>query len=194
MWLKTHYIYCNQIKITLIKEDEAIPHLTTILNEHLGWNLDILQDERICRFETLILSKLITMAHGIPLGPLHKRAKSCDHEIVRAQKKSSKGCPKTPPKSCSVVTDPQVWCEVICDRVLNQMLFQWIFIHADPYTWSNRKNQQLWVFRVPWSPVLYKTYLQEVVFENKPSDHETWSIRCHVGIHVDFTSILHSRG
>jgi hypothetical protein len=27
----------------------------------------------------------------------------------------------------------------------------------------------------------------------KPSDHETWSIWCHVGIHVDFTSILHSR-
>ena len=23
-------------------------------------------------------------------------------------------------------------------------------------------------------------------FENSPSDHETWSIRCHVGIHVDF--------
>ena len=42
------------------------------------------------------------------LGPLHTRAKSCDHEIVRAQKKVSKGCPKTPPKSCSVVTDSQV--------------------------------------------------------------------------------------
>jgi hypothetical protein len=29
-----------------------------------------------------------------------------------------------------------------------------------------------------------------VVFENSPSDHETWSIWWHVGIHVDFTSIL----
>ena len=29
-------------------------------------------------------------------------------------------------------------------------------------------------------------------FENSPSDHETRSIRSHVGIHVDFTSILHS--
>ena len=29
--------------------------------------------------------------------------------------------------------------------------------------------------------------------KNSPSDRETWSIRCHVGIHVDyFTSILHS--
>ena len=31
-----------------------------------------------------------------------------------------------------------------------------------------------------------------MVFENNLSDHEIWSIRCHVGIHVDFTSILHS--
>ena len=42
------------------------------------------------------------------LGPLHTRAKSRDHEIVRAQKKVSKGRPNTPPKSCSVVTDPPV--------------------------------------------------------------------------------------
>jgi hypothetical protein len=41
-------------------------------------------------------------------GPLHTRAKSRDHEIVRAQKKVSKGRPNTPPKSCSVVMDPQV--------------------------------------------------------------------------------------
>ena len=36
------------------------------------------------------------------------RATSHDHEIVRAQKKVSKGRPKAPPKSCSVVMDPQV--------------------------------------------------------------------------------------
>ena len=36
------------------------------------------------------------------------RAKSRDHEIVRAQKKVSKGHPKAPPKSFSVVTNPQV--------------------------------------------------------------------------------------
>jgi hypothetical protein len=42
------------------------------------------------------------------LGPLHTRAKSHDHKIVRAQKKVSKGRRKTPPKSCSVVTDPQM--------------------------------------------------------------------------------------
>ena len=42
------------------------------------------------------------------LAPLHTRAKSCDHEIVRAQKKVAKGRPKAPPKSCSVVMDPGV--------------------------------------------------------------------------------------
>ena len=31
-----------------------------------------------------------------------------------------------------------------------------------------------------------------MVFENIPSDHETWSLWCHVRINVDFTSILHS--
>jgi hypothetical protein len=40
-------------------------------------------------------------------------SKSRDHEIVRAQTKVSKGRPNTPPKSCTVVVDPQVYCEVI---------------------------------------------------------------------------------
>ena len=31
-----------------------------------------------------------------------------------------------------------------------------------------------------------------MVFENNPSDYETWSVQCQVGIQVDFTSILHS--
>ena len=56
--------------------------------------------------------KAITVAHANPwdmmLGPLHTRIKSRDHEIVRAQKKVSKGRPNTPSKSCSVVMDPQV--------------------------------------------------------------------------------------
>ena len=42
------------------------------------------------------------------LGSLHTRAKSRDNEIVRAQKKVSNGVSQAPPKSCSVVTDPQV--------------------------------------------------------------------------------------
>ena len=41
-------------------------------------------------------------------------------------------------------------------------------------------------------PVLCQAYLQEVVFEMSPSDHKTCSIRCHLGILVGFTSILHS--
>jgi hypothetical protein len=58
------------------------------------------------------------------VGPLHTRAKRRDHGIVRAQKKVSQGRPKTPSRSCCVVTDSLVWCEVICDRTLNQMQFQ----------------------------------------------------------------------
>ena len=45
----------------------------------------------------------------------HMGQKSHDHEIVRAQKKVSKcrrNTVNTPSKSCSVVTDPQVQCEV----------------------------------------------------------------------------------
>ena len=60
---------------------------------------------------------------GRELGPLHTRAKSRDHEIVRAQQEVSTGRPNTPPRSCSVVTGPQVYCEVVCGRALNQTLF-----------------------------------------------------------------------
>ena len=42
------------------------------------------------------------------LRSLHTQAKSSDHEIVRAQKKVSKGRPKTAPKSANMVTDFQV--------------------------------------------------------------------------------------
>ena len=33
-----------------------------------------------------------------------------------------------------------------------------------------------------------------MILENGPSHHETWSIWCHVGIHIDFTSTLHCVG
>ena len=42
------------------------------------------------------------------LESLPTPAQSCDHVIVRNQKTMSKGRPKTPLKSCSVVTDPRV--------------------------------------------------------------------------------------
>ena len=54
----------------------------------------------------------------------------------------------------------------------------------------NRINQCLRLFGMPWSPEFVLGL--EVVFENGMSDHEMWSIWCHVGVHVDFTSILHS--
>ena len=86
------------------------------------------------------------------LGPLHTWAKSCDHGIMRPQKKVSTCRSNTPPKSCSVVTDPQMQCKVICDWSLNQMLFQWILIHVCPQIWLNRINQRWWAFAMLWSP------------------------------------------
>ena len=56
-------------------------------------------------------------------------------KLWEPKRKVSKGRPNTPPKSCSVVTDPQVQCEVICDRALNQMVFWWISIYVGPRTW-----------------------------------------------------------
>ena len=64
------------------------------------------------------------------LWPLHTRAKSRDHEIVRAQKKVSKGRPNTPPKSCSVLKDARVSCEVICYRPSTESYFNEISIHV----------------------------------------------------------------
>ena len=98
-------------------------------------------------------------------GPLHTWAKSRDHEIVRAQKKVSKGRPKTRLKSCSEITGPQ-------PLSIN------FYPCKGPHIWYHRINQRLWDSRVPW-----------VIFETIPSDHETWSIWCHLRIHVDFTSV-----
>ena len=49
---------------------------------------------------------------------------SHDQEIVRAEKKVSKGCPNTPPKSCSVVTDHVVYVKPYMTGPSTKMLFQ----------------------------------------------------------------------
>jgi hypothetical protein len=63
-------------------------------------------------WESAIRCKNVTLGFffrvGGSKGQFHTRAKSRDHEIVRAQRKVVKGRPKTPPNSCSVVTDLQV--------------------------------------------------------------------------------------
>ena len=66
-------------------------HRQVLFVEHMPYNLRMLMDTASIQV----------------LGPLHTLAKSRDREIVRAQKKVFKGRPNTPPKSCSVVTDPQ---------------------------------------------------------------------------------------
>ena len=85
---------------------------------------------------------------------------------------------------CSVkshVTGPSTTC------YFNDFWFTWILTH-DKIEYIIRCER----LECHGLPVSCQAYLQKVVFENNPSDHETWSMRCHVGIHVDFTSIMHS--
>ena len=64
-------------------------------------------------------------------GPLHAQVKSRDHDIVRAQKKVSKGRSKALPKSCvtlkcnvkSYVTGPSTEC------CLNEFSFMQVLTH-----------------------------------------------------------------
>jgi hypothetical protein len=85
---------------------------------------------------------------------------------------------------CSVksyVTGPSTNC------YFNGFLFMWVLIHDEIECINGCECSECRDL-----PVLCSAYLREVVFENSPTDREIWSIRCYVGIHVDFTSILHS--
>ena len=48
---------------------------------------------------------------------------------------------------------------------------------------QNRINQRLWAFEVPRSPGFVLGLPPRGGSKNIPSDHETWTIQCHVGIH-----------
>ena len=70
--------------------------------------------------------------------------------------------------------------------IFNEFLFVWVLTHdAIEYIDGCECLECHGLLVLCW------TYLPKVVSENRPSDHGTWSIRCHVGSHVDFTSILH---
>jgi hypothetical protein len=88
-----------------------------------------------------------------PLGPLYTWARSRDYEVVRVQKKVFKGRPKTPPESCSVVTDPRVYCDAICDRAPQPYATTMEFLFMRVLTHDKiRRNQWLWAFGMSWSP------------------------------------------
>ena len=123
------------------------------------------------------------------LGPLHTRAKSHNHEMVRAQRKGSNAVPRHLQNhvvwswilKCSVqscVTGPSTKC------YFNEFLFLQVLTHNKIKQINGCKCSECHGLLV-----LCKVYLQEVVFENSPSDHETWSIRCYIENHVHFTSI-----
>ena len=83
---------------------------------HTCWHLLFIYSKKYqifaCNFSVGIQGKApiddLPSHSKVYLGPLHTRAKSRDREIVRAQKKVSKGRPNAPPKSWSVVPYPQV--------------------------------------------------------------------------------------
>ena len=66
--------------------------------------------------------------HSLTLGPLHTRAKSRDHEILRAQKKVSKGHPRHLPNQVVV------WSRIMQSYVTGpqQNVISMNFIHAGP--------------------------------------------------------------
>ena len=119
-----------------------------------------------------------------PQGALHTRTNSRNHEIVRSQKKVSKDHPNRLPKACGVVRDPQIDCEVICEWTLNQMLFQWnLYSHGSSHTIGWNKSTVVSVHSAMVSRFCDKPNSFQMVFKNHPSDHETWSNGCRVGIH-----------
>ena len=89
-------------------------------------------------------------------------------------------------ESCSLVTDARVYCEFICNRAFNQMLLSMNYFYSCGSSHMIKQDKSI--------VVNVHCVMVSRFCENSPSDHETWSIRCHyVGIHVvDFMTILHS--
>ena len=87
----------------------------------------------------------------------------------------------------SSVVWSHMWSRPSTKCYFNEFLYMQVLTHDGIKETNNNERSEC-----RGLPVLYQTYLQKVVFENSPSDHETWSVRCIVGIQVDFTSILHS--
>ena len=117
-------------------------------------------------------------------GPLHTRANSCDHEIVRAQKKVSKGRPNTPPNSsvwsrtleCSVWPWPQ-------PNVVSMIFYSCMSSHMIKYN-----NQRLWAFGAPWSPGFWKQSKWNFI-HLKP-----YRTPCRLYMHLAFTYFVGSSG
>ena len=81
-----------------------------------------------------------------------------------------------------------VVCEVICDRA-----FKWNAIFMNLYSCrvpTNDTNINKSTVMRFWSATVSRFCVRLTSkrkdLEHSPCNHETWSIRCHVGIHVDF--------
>ena len=87
-------------------------------------------------------------------------------------------------RPCTLIHD--LLCRIPCRLFIHELFFGPLGLHL--LVWSELGRSP------PFRPMRALTFpvVQEVVFGNNPSDHETWSIWCRVGIHIDSTSILHS--
>ena len=108
-------------------------------------------------------------------------------------KESIQRCPKTPPKSCSVIHGPSsvVWSHIWLGPQPNAIWMNCYSCGSSHVMKDNkstivsvRSAMVLWLCVRPTS----KTWFWKI----SPSDHETWPTWCHVGIHVDFSSLFHS--
>jgi len=110
----------------------------------------------------------------------------CDHEIVRAQKKVSKGHPKHLQNHVVYALWSHTWPGP-GPNALSMNVYSCEFSNVIKYN----KLMVVSVRSAMISRFCVRLATKRWFFKNMPSDHETWPIRCHVGIHVDFISILH---
>jgi hypothetical protein len=108
-------------------------------------------------------------------------------------KESVQGRPNTPPKSCSVVTDPQVQYEAICDRALNQRCFNEFLSCGSPQLIKKNKLPFVSIRSAMVSQFCvrstFKRWFLKIIQVTMKRDPAIW---CYVEFHVNFTSILHS--
>ena len=127
------------------------------------------------------------------LAPLHARAKSRDHEIVRAHKEWPKAVPSHfhNQMECGHGPSSVVWSHVRAGPqpyAISMISYSCGSLHMIKKYWMYGCE----ILECHDFLVFFLVCFQKGVFENNHSDRLTWPIWCHVGFYVDFTSILHS--
>ena len=113
---------------------------------------------------------------------------------------------ESPKQKCPKAVSTHLQTHVVWSRILmcsvksymtwalDQMLFQRI-LFMQGLTHNKKKLNKPTLVSIRSAEIFWccvRPISKRWFFEDSPGDHETWSIWCHAGIHVDFTSILHS--